>query len=357
MSKHKVHVTLLIAVLFAALLVVLTREREPEYGGRKLSEWVLGLRADSADAREQSREAIRAIGTNAVPYLVKWVRYEMPLWPRTWHDSDVVRVRHFERFCNRFCKRNDSLQIGAIDAFRELGPKAAAAIGELSRLLNQPNHCASGDVAGHVLPYLGKEALPPVLAALTNQQRILSERVAPIMEHFGTNARPDVPVIIQCLCDSNQLVAWYAPRILVHCKLQPDDLCPILTNFLRGSRSPCRVNFIDALSSFPEEAAPAVTILVESLRDVDEKVASHAARALGSLHDPSVIPVLKQSLEDARPSVRIGAARALGDFFQRARSAVPALVQALGDPDAQVREDATNAIRNIDPQALERVSE
>jgi len=64
------------AILFVTVAVA-APEREPEYGKKKLSEWVKifaeGLdSAHRSNETERAAEAIRAIGTNGVPYLVEW---------------------------------------------------------------------------------------------------------------------------------------------------------------------------------------------------------------------------------------------------------------------------------------------
>src|SRR4051794_39911375 len=59
-----------------ALVVRSSQSKEPEYEGKKLSEWVLDLNAGSSP----SKNAIREIGTNALPYLLKWMRYDPPPW-------------------------------------------------------------------------------------------------------------------------------------------------------------------------------------------------------------------------------------------------------------------------------------
>jgi hypothetical protein len=57
-------------------------EREPEYSGKTLSQWLLYRPADSAaaNALDLQIEAIRAIGEPAVPWWLKWVRYKTPPW-------------------------------------------------------------------------------------------------------------------------------------------------------------------------------------------------------------------------------------------------------------------------------------
>ncbi len=55
--------------------------------GRSLGEW-LGAYQNGRDGGLSSSEArttveaVRHIGTNALPFLVKWISYETPLWRR-----------------------------------------------------------------------------------------------------------------------------------------------------------------------------------------------------------------------------------------------------------------------------------
>jgi hypothetical protein len=76
MQKRRVYLILVVVVLAGVLVAVFRRDREPEYGGKRLSEWVDGYAMQIRNAG--SNEAIRHIGTNAVPYLLKWIRYETP---------------------------------------------------------------------------------------------------------------------------------------------------------------------------------------------------------------------------------------------------------------------------------------
>src|SRR5947208_5523038 len=68
----------------AALIAMLAfpTEREPAYGGKKLREW-LNLYVQSPDRftdGQEAAEAVRHIGTNALPWLLKWTNYEPPGW-------------------------------------------------------------------------------------------------------------------------------------------------------------------------------------------------------------------------------------------------------------------------------------
>jgi len=70
-------------------------EREPEYNGKKLSEWLeiyqsgrlgtLGLN----ESRAEASDAINQIGTNALPWLMRWIQCEVRETPK-WKTSLFV---------------------------------------------------------------------------------------------------------------------------------------------------------------------------------------------------------------------------------------------------------------------------
>ncbi len=73
--------------LFAAILLAkFSGPREPTYKGRPLKAWVKGASFDyrsalRGDYRPPARkEAICAMGTNATPFLLKWIQYDTPRW-------------------------------------------------------------------------------------------------------------------------------------------------------------------------------------------------------------------------------------------------------------------------------------
>src|SRR5205814_6792920 len=107
---------------------------EPSYGGRSLSEWVGRLDAAAEPAAtKEAEEAIRRIGTNALPYLLEWIQYERPAW-----------VSSLNRVTGGLLKKHDiSLQLKnstraeqSVKAFPILGPHASGAIPQLLRLMN-----------------------------------------------------------------------------------------------------------------------------------------------------------------------------------------------------------------------------
>jgi hypothetical protein len=111
------------------------REHEPEYNGVPLSEWVAHYHIDGYDS--QTFEAIRHIGTNALPYLVRWIQYEKPRWKTALNllgeklPSSIQRLPLSRWLVHDKAERRAEL---ATEAFRVLGPKARPARDELLRL-------------------------------------------------------------------------------------------------------------------------------------------------------------------------------------------------------------------------------
>jgi len=95
-AKRKTMIVLA-AVLVTAVVAafVWPREREPEYQGKKLSEWLeLGwLSHRGSVEQEEASDAIRHIGSNSVPYLVSAVRYRPSVVRRVAIQFEAVLPR------------------------------------------------------------------------------------------------------------------------------------------------------------------------------------------------------------------------------------------------------------------------
>jgi len=196
-------------VVLVGVIVVIVPEREPEYGGKRLSEWVEGVLGASTEGRKQNYEAIGNIGTNALPYLVKWVGYDMSPWKRKFYSSPSPAVKRLRAFWHYFDKRHDSLQLGAMKALLHLGPKAEGVIPRLSRLANGAKPANSRTFAILILGEIGKPGLQDLAGVLTNQQAQVGKwtpDTSAIANYIGQNAWRDrdiarraVPVLVEML--------------------------------------------------------------------------------------------------------------------------------------------------------------
>src|SRR3989442_1418947 len=104
--------TLTVLCLVAVGFGLLSCSTEPTYKGRTLRQWLAVYdNADEGGPEEQKAiAAVRGMGTNAIPYLIKWI------------TDDDWRVYQ-----------------PAVNMFKALGPEAATAVPDLGRMLMGTN--------------------------------------------------------------------------------------------------------------------------------------------------------------------------------------------------------------------------
>ncbi len=170
--KRRVWIILLgCVVLGASVALFWPREREPEYQGKKLSEWLTisrrvntGLTVGFPSSGDgEAAEAVRHIGTNALPWLLRWIAYETPAWkgkiaPFFWSHQKFFPARTF--------LRGELLAVCANEGFRILGPVATPAVPELAKLLRPRNPRNIRSEALTALIYIGAEGSRPSMSLL-----------------------------------------------------------------------------------------------------------------------------------------------------------------------------------------------
>jgi hypothetical protein len=301
-----------VALVAVVLHRILSQPPEPSYQGRPLSYWTamyvepFGPPAN----REQARQAIHEIGTNALPYL---------------HAT--------------LCGDPESPRAGDAElTLTILGPEAKALVPELTRLIAESDNRSTRSSARLVLQHIGADALPPVLSLLTNQQgRHRSEIVECTFIPAATNQHLAVTVLMQCLNDKDESLARASAKMLRMVTVTNADLVfPALSNSLHDPRPAVR-------------SQAAATLGRMLAQDTYETLRTRRALL------PIVVHGLTNSLGDRDDEARFEAAAALEaltlELPQATRTAVPALLTARGDPDLRVRRAVTNALRNLSAPA------
>jgi hypothetical protein len=83
MRRPNIIIGILAVVLCGVFAAMFWPEKpEPVYKGRKLSEWLLSATNSGVFAKAEI-QAIQAIGTNGIPYYLKWIRYRPGFLKRT----------------------------------------------------------------------------------------------------------------------------------------------------------------------------------------------------------------------------------------------------------------------------------
>lgn len=210
MRKRRIYLVVMILLVVAMVALIVAevfQAREPVVHGRPLSYWVLESVSNAPPyGPTGSVGNLSQMGTNAVPFLLKWISYDRPRWKRTiW---GIVK-RYYPSW--QGSANQEPLANGAIQAFVQLGPDAAGAVPGLTKLLNDTNAPRCQWRALRALNTLGEIGLPGLLTVLTNQQALPQLRVNVSIElrKFEGDPRPAVEALKQALNDSNELIRVY----------------------------------------------------------------------------------------------------------------------------------------------------
>jgi hypothetical protein len=135
---------------------------DPVYEGRRLSSWLKDFAALNYtkrwDPHTKPAQAVRAIGTNAIPWLVSQLRADGGRWP--WQINQLLAKQSVIRY--RLPDPSARLN-RATDGFQALGELGEPAIPALLRLLEKkPGYVPSA------LAAIGPAAVPALHQCLTN---------------------------------------------------------------------------------------------------------------------------------------------------------------------------------------------
>ena len=285
--KKKFRMTL--AILLVALLglviwqIISPGEPEPVYQGRPLSFWLANAAEpviDIENPKPTLHQAMRAMGTNSVPALLRMLRANDPAWKlkliALGQKQNLIKIEHvpaselnyraalgfeqlgtdasntvptliklYQQTSSEDSRRYIAQSLGAI------GPSAKTAVSELVKDIYTTNAAlfclviyALGEI--HSEPTL---ALPPLINCLSDPQPVRRAQAASALGQFGAEAKPAVPALIQLLQDPNSSVNNAARDALKTIDVKPKKR-PELHNQSVVLRSP-RFTAEDFFSSLP----------------------------------------------------------------------------------------------------------
>jgi hypothetical protein len=278
-----------IAVCAAAILLVafLSLDREPRYGDRVLHEWI-HLFPTAVDVRAgkaaQAENAIQQIGTNAIPFLLRWLSTEwQPSRSKQRLATFVRNIPFLTRFhpISRWALGADPLQRRADEAaaaFEALGSNAAPAIPELARLATYSPQSGTARRAVDALVNIGPITLPALLTVITNANAQARFYAVTSIQSFGTNARPAIPMLLTYRGDATLASGVY--EVLGRLKLEPQEVVPALERTAHDPNPSQRSLAIIVLGDYGAYAKPAVPVLMAALSDADSGVLDSATNAL-----------------------------------------------------------------------------
>jgi hypothetical protein len=186
------------------------RDNEPKYNGKTLTQWLEISRSRRYDNRwPQAEDAVRHIGTTALPWLTKWMSYERPAWQDKTAQSKVWRF--LPRQLYRLLHNQEYEAMFAEEGFRILAPTSPQVSAELARLMDTwPKRSATRALV--TVMNLGRAGLPILFNTATNRAAPTPLRCAALQgiafvfssqrtntANFSTNDIPLIPGLVGCL--------------------------------------------------------------------------------------------------------------------------------------------------------------
>ena len=246
--------------------------REPRCQGRPLSSWTADLTRDEPEGtRIAAAAAVRAVGTNAVPFLLDWMRApaEEPQWKIRLHlwlgRQSLIKVK-FKMAGDR---RRESVL-----AFEALGDAGRTAVLDLAKLLSDPDANRRDDAAA-ALAGIGPASVPAALAGLQSR---------------------------------DQEVQRLSVGILGAVAAEWETVVPALLAKIEQAERNLRSEVIRCLGEFGPNARVAVPELTRLLHTADSGI--DAACALAGIGEEGTIPLLEATVNTNR-ATRVGALGAL----------------------------------------------
>jgi len=258
-----VAVTLLLVIVAGLIAYQALREREPVYAGKSLRAWLRDY--DQANAQGvEAYGAIRQIGTNAIPTLLKMLcetnsvfRSKLSfLWERGVRKLDNLPtwVRSPGWYRNQASAQNRLAEVG----FRILRDDARHAVPALMQIYERNPSLDSQRAASLALISIGpagRVAIPLFSqGALSPNLGVRRIAVAALAE---VRAEPQlvVPALVKSLSDPNPIIRFIAVQGLQQFGSDAQQAFPALLPLFTDSNSVVRLRAADALKAIDPEAA------------------------------------------------------------------------------------------------------
>jgi len=305
---------------------------EPAFEEKPLGHWLEALENSDAAVRLEALQAIGKLGPEAE-------RAAPALIAALGDDDPNVRA-------------------AAATALGALGPAAKSAVPSLLEALTDEGHTVAVEdgipsykpvwaVVSDALGDVGTAVLPELIAALENENPQVCLGAAGALHRIGPEAKEAVEPLLKLLKKDDDLTRRGAFYGLMGIGPEAMAAVPALTEALTHKDFHTQYWACRALREIGPEAKTAVPVLLGLLTEGAASVRRNAAQALGGI-GPGIgedaVGALAKALRDSSDPVREDAAIALGRLGPFAKSAAPALEEALANGPIAARVPAARAL-------------
>ena len=346
--KRRWRVILIAAAGAIGLLAALVRwfPKEPVYQGKPISFWIQELGRTQPmriwESDRPAKEAVRTLGTNAVPYLAKAMRrrstsgeWYRQLWPKL---PGIIRDRLPHPVYPGAVRREAATMLAELIG-RHRAAGTDQVVSALIDAVRDPQSdlriIAIGVLGTLAAQYKNQTALAALIDALDSPEPSVRYHAANQLCSTGPEAGAALPLLTKCMSDTNTGVRVNAAMAVYRISGQSDEPVRILVEAMKADSPTDRGNSAAHLSQIGPAAKPAVPALRQLFRDPDQYASSWASEALKKIDPDSIreeTPGLDKMISRATDPDSPKFWEALEQLKQigpEAKAAVPALIAAL----------------------------
>lgn len=267
--------------------------REPEWEGQPLGHWLETLAVSWDDLYAEPTKpgelaayrAIRGMGTNAVPSLLRRMSHPTPApWERqVMRVKDFLEARHIRYPWRRVSRYTYLKEAALLRAFFALGTVADPFVPELARRLNSTNSTEAFRAA-HVLARIGPHGVQAVVAATTNSVPEAREAAVFGLSVAVTNRSEGFAVILALRRDASPVVRSAVAKSLRSFQDRPVEAIPALIELLSDPELDVRRLSVQSLGGFfKSDLSAAVPALTKLKADPDKWTSQKASDLLDTI--------------------------------------------------------------------------
>jgi HEAT repeat protein len=187
------------------------------------------------------------------------------------------------------------------------------------------------------------ESVDALIAALIEMLSD-SEKAPAAVEELVSIGEDAIPALIETIGEEHYRASSWCADALV--KIGSAVVLPVVEASLR-SKGQTQYFFIHILQELGPEAIDGVPKLIEALGDAEANMGYPIESVLAQIGE-TAIPQLIVALGSENPRIRAGAADVLSRHGEKAKDAVPLLIELLDDSNIDIRTTAVSAIAMID---------
>lgn len=287
-----------------AITCWILKSNAPWYKGRSVSHWFKVYASMDQGEREEAILAFRAMGGSAVPMLV--AELERP--PSRFDSAMNSLLNRIRQYPLDYNQRHNWGRQSACDILREMGESARDAIPSLEKASTDSMWYIATSARAALIK-LRKEPLAPYIGLLNQKSDPISWYSNAIMiAGCGTNAAAAIPLLLQSLQDSNNIIQAHAIIALGIIRCEPQVCVPAVIPFLTNGNVALRQKAYFALLAFKDHAHTASDEIFIGLSDSDPWTRSQALLAVDEILSPAeklrALPRAEALLNDPNPFVR-----------------------------------------------------